>query len=432
MRKLSTPATLLLLFVVMGLYLPSTAAEHETGHYELEMDEGYYEFFTWDASTQEGVEVRITSSANIDVLLLTEAMYEQCCSSGSPTEYDYLEEGTELNTDEYRFVLENDADLRYFIIDHTSINEGGADPSGTVSIELYLTELPENLFEFHWQNLVLTLLLFPLCGLLVIETFKPGTASRVWKNQNVVDARKLIKESRLPMTYTFMAFNTVLFIARLLFSPGEDTILEYVEWGAMASGSVADGNFFALLSSNFFHFNFAHLGGNLFAIFILGRYLEPKFGSFRFLGILLTGGFISSLLSLFYDPYIPSGGASGMVFCAFGVILMEWILDRVHSTPYVLCQWHDMQWFWGAMALNAYTSFLPGVSLLGHLGGLLGGVGAVYWMTRLGTYPSARDDQLIHCRQCGFVFPVVNATELEIKKCPKCGLDFDGTPHEEE
>jgi membrane associated rhomboid family serine protease len=189
----------------------------------------------------------------------------------------------------------------------------------------------------------------------------------------------------------------------------------------MASGSVFDGNLFSILTANFFHFNLAHLGGNMFAIYILGRYIEPKFGSMRYLGILLAGGFISSLLSLFYDPYVASGGASGMVFCAFGVVLMEWILDLMNSTKHKYCQWHDMHWFWGTMILNGFVSFLPGISLLGHLGGLLGGMGVIFAMIKLNTHPEPRKDQLINCQHCDFTFPVVEMSETVLNNCPKCG-----------
>jgi len=118
---------------------------------------------------------------------------------------------------------------------------------------------------------------------------------------------------------------------------------------------------------------------------------------------------------------VASGGASGMVFCAFGVVLMEWILDLINSTKYKFCQWHDMQWFWGTIVLNVFISFVPGVSLLGHLGGLLGGMAIIFAMVKLGTHPGPRKDQLIECQNCDFSFPVVEISEAELNNCPKCG-----------
>jgi len=412
--------TLVLFLLVSGL--GAASANHEVGHYEFELEENYYDYLLLSFEDDAGVEITLSSNKNIDVLLLTPEMFNQCCSDTELQEYEYLEDGgSDLNVDEYSYVIENGVGPRYIIFDHTSEPNGGANPSGTVTIELTLTELPENLFEFHWQNLVLSLIFIPLALLLVIESVKPGMASGLLRHETTLTLKKQILNSRTPMTYALIFVNSLFFILRAIFSPEEDNLLEYMEWGAMASGSVLDGNFFSILTSNFFHFDIIHLGMNMFFLYILGRYIEPKYGSMRFFGILLFGGFVASILSLFYDPYVASGGASGMVWCAFGVVLMERIFDQINSTKYKFCQWHDMQWFWGTLVLNAFVSFLPGVSFLGHFGGLLGGMGIIFAMVKLETHPEPRKDQLINCQICDFSFPVVELSETELNNCPKCG-----------
>ena len=416
-----TMVTILVLFLLIS-GLGAASANHEVGHYEFELDENSYDFILLSFEDDNGVEITLSSNKNIDVLLLTPEMFDQCCSGTELQEYEYLRNsGSVLNMDEYSYVIENGVGPRYIIFDHTSEPNGGANPSGSVTIELTLTELPENLFEFHWQNLVMSLIFIPLALLLVIESIKPGMVSDLMRHETTVTLKKQILNSRMPMTYLLIFANSLFFILRAIFSPEEDNLLEYMEWGAMASGSVFDGNFLSILTSNFFHFDIVHLGMNMFFIYILGRYIEPKYGSIRFFGLLLFGGFVASLLSLFYEPYIASGGASGMVWCAFGVVLMEWIFDQINSTKYKFCQWHDMQWFWGTLVLNAFVSFLPGVSFLGHLGGLLGGMGIIFVMVKLGTHPEPRKDQLIHCQNCDFSFPVVGLSETELSNCPKCG-----------
>ena len=412
--------TLALFLLAPGL--GTASANHEVGHYEFELEENYYDYLLLSFEDDAGVEITLSSNKNIDVLLLTPEMFSQCCSGTELQEYEYLKDGgSALNVDEYSYVIENDVGPRYIIFDHTSEPNGGANPSGTVTIEFTLTELPENLFEFHWQNLAMSLIFIPLALLLVIESIKPGMVSSLMRHEATLAVKKQILDSRMPVTYALIFVNSLFFILRAIFSPEEDNLLEYMEWGAMASGSVLDGNFFSILTSNFFHFDIVHLGMNMFFIYILGRYIEPKYGSIRFLGLLLFGGFVASLLSLFYDPYVASGGASGMVWCAFGVVFMEWIFDQINSTKYKFCQWHDMQWFWGTLVLNAFVSFLPGVSLLGHLGGLLGGMAVIFAMVKLGTHPEPRKDQLIHCQNCDFSFPVVELSETELNNCPKCG-----------
>jgi rhomboid protease GluP len=414
------PLVLILALLFSGLN--NVSASQEDGVYEFEIEEGYFYPMLLSYPNDEGVEILLTSDKNIDVLLLTPEMYENCCSGAELQDYEYLkDEGSVLNTDEYSYVIENGIGTRYIIFDHTSEPNGGANPSGIVTVELMLYDLPENVFEFHWQNLIMSLIFIPFSILLVTESIKPGVVSSLMRHDTTMRIKNEFVKSRLPITYTLIFVNTLFFVLRAIFSPEEDNLLGYVEWGAMASGSVFDGNFFAIITSNFFHFDLRHLGGNMFAIYILGRYIEPKFGSKRYLGILLAGGFFSSLLSLFYDPMVVSGGASGMVFCAFGVVLVEWILDLINSTKYKYCQWHDMQWFWGTLILSGLISFVPGISLLGHLGGLLGGMGIILAMVTLGTHPGPRKDQLINCQNCDFSFPVVEISEAELNNCPKCG-----------
>ncbi|MBT3771795.1 MAG: rhomboid family intramembrane serine protease [Euryarchaeota archaeon] len=413
--------TMLILFILISGF-SNVSASHEDGHYAFEIEEGYFYPMLLSQPNDEGVEILVTSNKNIDVLLLTPEMYESCCSGTEMQEYEYLKDGSSvLNTDEYSYVIENGVGPRYIIFDYTSEPSGGANPSGIVSVEVTLLELPENVFEFHWQNLVMSLIFFPLSLLLVIESIKPGIVSGLMRHDATMMLKNQLLNNRMPMTYALIFANTLFFVLRAIFSPEEDNLLEYVEWGAMASGSVFDGNIFSILTANFFHFDLMHLGGNMFAIYILGRYIEPKFGPMRYLGILIAGGFVASLLSLFYDPFVASGGASGMVFCAFGVVLMEWFLDIINSTKYKYCQWHDMQWFWGTLILNVFISFVPGVSLLGHLGGLIGGIGIILAMVTLGTHPVPRKDQLINCQNCDFSFPVVEIAETELNNCPKCG-----------
>ena len=417
--------TIICAALLLMLTIQPVSADHEDGHYDITLEEEYFYPIILTYDDDAGVELIITSSKDIDILLLTPEMYADCCSTGEMNNIDYLKDGgSQLSTQDYSYVVENGVGPRYLIIDHTSNPSGGALPSGSVTVDLYLYELPENVFQFHWQNLILSLLLIPPCILLVVDAVIPGTTKKILRNPKIIQFKDQILNNRIPMTLAFIGFNTLLLLLRTIFSPEKDTFMEYLEWGAMASGSVFDGNFLGILTSNFFHFDIIHLVGNMFAIYILGRYLEPKYGSLRFLGILMAGGFVASMLSLFYDPYTASGGASGMVFCAFGVVLMELILDKLNSTKHIYCQWHDLQWFWGTMFLNVVISFAPGVSLLGHLGGLLGGLGIVFAMVRLETHPTARSDQLLNCKKCQFSLPITDTSELELSVCPKCGEEL--------
>lgn len=155
------PLVLILALLFSGLN--NVSASQEDGIYEFEIEEGYFYPVLLSYPNDEGVEIVLTSDKNIDVLLLTPEMYENCCSGTELQDYEYLKDGGSLlNTDEYSYVIENGIGARYIIFDHTSEPNGGANPSGTVTVELMLYDLSENVFEFHWQNLIMSLIFIPI------------------------------------------------------------------------------------------------------------------------------------------------------------------------------------------------------------------------------------------------------------------------------
>ena len=144
---------LVLIAICVGSGISS--ADHELGHYEFVLEEEYYDFIPLIYENDEGVSIIITSSQEIDVILLTPENFDDCCSGSTLVTYgDSFEEGSELNVKDYSYDIGNGEGPRYLIFDHTSEPFNGATPNGDVQIELVLLELEENAFSFHWQNLV--------------------------------------------------------------------------------------------------------------------------------------------------------------------------------------------------------------------------------------------------------------------------------------
>lgn len=122
--------------------------------------------------------------------------------------------------------------------------------------------------------------------------------------------------------------------------------------------------------------NFMHIGFNMYALYILGQFLEPALGRARFAALYLLGALGGSVMILLLAA--PDGrswntltvGASGAVFALFGtLVVLQRKLGRSNSGLYIL------------LAINAAIPFLfPGISWQGHLGGFVTGlaVGAVF------------------------------------------------------
>jgi membrane associated rhomboid family serine protease len=151
----------------------------------------------------------------------------------------------------------------------------------------------------------------------------------------------------------------------------------YLEvWGVLWGPLVAQGEWWRLVTSGFLHANFAHLFFNMFALWILGQILEPAIGSVRF-GIiyfvsLLCGSFGALLLS--YGQ--PTVGASGAVFGLMGAAFLIMRHRGVNPLESGLAIW---------LGLNLLLTFVvPGLSIGGHLGGLIGGSIAALLMFQVG------------------------------------------------
>ena len=140
--------------------------------------------------------------------------------------------------------------------------------------------------------------------------------------------------------------------------------------GTLIPGSVAAGEFWRLLTSGFLHFgNYGgygpvHLIFNMFALWVIGRDLEVALGKLRFLVVYLLalfGG--STAVMLFGDPLASVAGASGAIYGLFGGIAVVVFRAKMNPTPVLVL-----------LGINIFLSItLPGISLLGHLGGLVVG-----------------------------------------------------------
>ncbi|GAB3438241.1 rhomboid family intramembrane serine protease [Actinophytocola sediminis] len=140
--------------------------------------------------------------------------------------------------------------------------------------------------------------------------------------------------------------------------------------GMLVPAAVAAGEWWRLFTSGFLHFgNYGgfgpvHLLFNMFALWVLGRDLEVALGRVWFLVVYLIsllGG--STAIMLFGDPIGQVAGASGAVYGLFGGIAVIVFKSKLNPAPVLTL-----------IGINIVLSItLPGISLLGHVGGLLAG-----------------------------------------------------------
>ncbi len=127
----------------------------------------------------------------------------------------------------------------------------------------------------------------------------------------------------------------------------------------------------------FLHFSWDHIEGNSGPLFVFGL-LAAYRGVVKFLGVTLVVAVTSGLaVWLFQGNGELTVGASGLIFGYFGYVLARGLIDRnlVDALAAVVMALSY------AYILTVAIPGAPGVSWIGHLGGLVGGL-ASGWIFR--------------------------------------------------
>src|SRR5919206_5290584 len=121
--------------------------------------------------------------------------------------------------------------------------------------------------------------------------------------------RNIHSEPRV--TVGIIAVCVLLFLATGSFGPGGgggDALFRRL---ALFGPSVADGEYWRLVTSGFLHAGILHIAFNMYLLWILGRLLEPALGNVRFAALYLTSLLWGSFGALVVQPDVLTVGASG-------------------------------------------------------------------------------------------------------------------------
>jgi membrane associated rhomboid family serine protease len=131
--------------------------------------------------------------------------------------------------------------------------------------------------------------------------------------------------------------------------------------GAEHFTGVDNGAVYRLTSSMFIHYGPLHLLMNMWALWVLGRALEEYLGPWRFALLYLLSGLGGSVAAVLTQPEGLTAGASGAVFGLFAALFIA--LKRLgRDTSSVV----------PVIVINLFLTFvIPGISIAGHIGGLL-------------------------------------------------------------
>ncbi len=128
--------------------------------------------------------------------------------------------------------------------------------------------------------------------------------------------------AKVRATWALLGALALVYVAELVFglggqgsSPSVDTL---VAMGGLLPSSVADGEWFRLVSCTFLHADFMHILFNAIALVLAGLVVESLVGPRWFLATYFAGGLGGSLISLALNPGdVVSVGASGAIMGVF-------------------------------------------------------------------------------------------------------------------
>jgi rhomboid protease GluP len=183
------------------------------------------------------------------------------------------------------------------------------------------------------------------------------------------DGGGLIPQARFT-TVVIMLINFGLYIATVLYASGGDlapTGNALVAFGGKYYPAIAAGQWWRLITAGFLHGNILHILMNMWVLFDLGAQVEEVCGTSRFLTIYLISNITGFLASFLFAPFSLSIGASAAIFGLIGGMIGVGVRDRTSYGQAI--RRFFMRWAIYGLVL----SFLPGIDIWAHIGGLIGG-----------------------------------------------------------
>ena len=177
-------------------------------------------------------------------------------------------------------------------------------------------------------------------------------------------------DKKYPVTSSLLLLTTGVFLSMLLLRGFDyESVQTVYDFGGVLGDEIQVDPIqsWRLLAAMFVHIGLQHFVLNMITLCFLGRIAEDLFGSKAFLALYLLSGLMGNLFVLAFSPEVVAAGASTALFGIFGAIAS---LRFIARSPYIQ---YLSQSYTSLILINILFSFMPGISLAGHLGGLVGG-----------------------------------------------------------
>jgi membrane associated rhomboid family serine protease len=202
------------------------------------------------------------------------------------------------------------------------------------------------------------------------------------------------------VTYSLIVINILVFLYEVMLSPPQLELLfqtfavvpEQLT-ASFQNGSLTQigGESFTLISSQFLHGGFLHLGGNMLFLWVFGNNIEEQLGRVSYVFFYLMCGALAALAqwAVAMQSSIPSLGASGAIAGILGAYILRFPKARILTLVplgiflttfripalFFLGFWFFQQFLYGFASLQMTTNIdTGGVAYWAHAGGFLVGL----------------------------------------------------------
>ena len=143
-----------------------------------------------------------------------------------------------------------------------------------------------------------------------------------------------------------------------------------MDWGILDGDLVRQGQLWRLVTAMFLHADLAHLFGNMYLLFMLGRVLDGQYSKAIFLGVYFSSGIAGCLLSCAFSHAL-SLGASGAIMGLGGALVCKLLFDKNREYLRHGLLYANLAFL---VVFNlGYGLFNTGIDNYGHFGGFICG-----------------------------------------------------------
>jgi membrane associated rhomboid family serine protease len=177
-----------------------------------------------------------------------------------------------------------------------------------------------------------------------------------------------------PVTVAIMAANVLVYLAMGISGASwtDPSIVDAVKWGADFGPLTLSSDWWRLFTSTFVHFGIIHIALNMWCLWNLGTTLEPFMGRKVFGVMYAASGLAASLVSVAWNPWRVSAGASGAIFGVAGALVSYLALKKTPMDRGLVNR--NLKSLGIFIFYNLLYGVRGGVDNSAHLGGLVAGL----------------------------------------------------------